>query len=494
MTIANVIDSIMGSGKTNHILKKVLGDHSRDKFEFECRTGENYLTREYRKKYLIVVPLRSEIVRFKKALQSMFFHDPQPVHGHKLYHLDRLIKDGLNVICTHALFGFLTIEICEELKGQKYILIIDETLDCVEEYDGLDKHERKLLLDQDWIWKDANNRCVWNKEKLFDYRGKHFTEVRALCETGSLVLMNETMLLWEFPVEFIKCFDEIWLCTYIFMGSPFFSYLLSYDFDMNLFTIKDHKCVPMQGSGSDETALKERLRALITLHETGAAANLTPPVGRASRENPYSMAWFRRQGNDVFSTVRNGTRNFFTEIAKTPANLNGWTTWKEFKSRCEGPGYTKTRNPYQQPDDGKKKAPIPTDEDGNVIEGLAYGFIHSNAKGSNNWMNVASMAYLCNTFYHTVIRQYFVERSIPVYDELYALSEMIQWVWRSRIRNNEPINLYIPSERMRDLFKKWLNSNSLEELLTEKLYPPGHPHHARLKLLFVPDDALKEAA
>jgi len=39
----------------------------------------------------------------------------------------------------------------------------------------------------------------------------------------------------------------------------------------------------------------------------------------------------------------------------------------------------------------------------------------------------------------------------------YALTELIQWVWRSRIRKGEPITVYLPSMRMRRLFEEWLH-------------------------------------
>lgn len=41
--------------------------------------------------------------------------------------------------------------------------------------------------------------------------------------------------------------------------------------------------------------------------------------------------------------------------------------------------------------------------------------------------------------------------------ELYALSEMVQFIWRSRIRDSETIDLYIPSARMRNLLIRWLD-------------------------------------
>lgn len=44
-----------------------------------------------------------------------------------------------------------------------------------------------------------------------------------------------------------------------------------------------------------------------------------------------------------------------------------------------------------------------------------------------------------------------------MYEDDYALSEMIQWVWRSAIRDGKEIWVYIPSRRMRELFQNWLN-------------------------------------
>jgi hypothetical protein len=36
---------------------------------------------------------------------------------------------------------------------------------------------------------------------------------------------------------------------------------------------------------------------------------------------------------------------------------------------------------------------------------------------------------------------------------------MIQWIWRSRIRKGENINIYIPSMRMRNLLNAWMKMN-----------------------------------
>ena len=48
-------------------------------------------------------------------------------------------------------------------------------------------------------------------------------------------------------------------------------------------------------------------------------------------------------------------------------------------------------------------------------------------------------------------------RDIKVDENSYALSELLQWIWRSQIRNGEPITIYIPSKRMRESLKNFLN-------------------------------------
>lgn len=47
----------------------------------------------------------------------------------------------------------------------------------------------------------------------------------------------------------------------------------------------------------------------------------------------------------------------------------------------------------------------------------------------------------------------------PIDPEVFALSEMLQWVWRSRIRNGQPIKVCILSDRMLRLFQHWLSGS-----------------------------------
>jgi len=69
------------------------------------------------------------------------------------------------------------------------------------------------------------------------------------------------------------------------------------------------------------------------------------------------------------------------------------------------------------------------------------------------------------------IVQFFKDRGVEVDNDSFALSEMIQWVWRSGIRDHKPINIYIPSSRMRNLLKDWLSVTLFKNVGTELFEP-----------------------
>lgn len=101
-----------------------------------------------------------------------------------------------------------------------------------------------------------------------------------------------------------------------------------------------------------------------------------------------------------------------------------YTTFKDYKSHIKGDGYTR-------------------------------GFVPCNAKGTNEYKNKKSLAYIADRYLSPIIVNFFSKRDIEINQDLFALSELLQWIWRSQIRDGKPINLYIPSERMRNLLLKW---------------------------------------
>jgi hypothetical protein len=105
------------------------------------------------------------------------------------------------------------------------------------------------------------------------------------------------------------------------------------------------------------------------------------------------------------------------------------------------------------------------------VDGEAHGFLALNARATNAYRNVEALAYPVNVYQHGDVRSYFNQRDIATSEDLYAISTLVQWLWRSRIRQEprQPITVYLPSERMRGLFLEWLWSDSTKAFVDEKM-------------------------
>ena len=79
-------------------------------------------------------------------------------------------------------------------------------------------------------------------------------------------------------------------------------------------------------------------------------------------------------------------------------------------------------------------------------------------RATNEYQDKTSLAYVANRYMKPYLVKMFKYRDITVDQDKWALSEMLQWIWRGSIRKNEPMKLYLPSARMRSLFERWLNN------------------------------------
>lgn len=417
-----IIDAVMGVGKTSHIIEEINRRHRAETpclFQIETERPTNYL---------IVVPLLSEVERIKRDCPSLGFVDPQPIKGRKIHHLKQLIEKGANICTTHALFLMLTPDIHRLLKDRRYVLVIDEVLDCVHEYHALMPDDLRWLLTTNFVSVDEQSqRLRWNHKDHHGYQGGRFDDIKNLCDQGKLIY-HRGLLLWEFPTDFLQCFDEVFILTYFFLGSPMSALLRKAGIGYSHKTLRHNELVPWDGS--DEAEIKAKLRRLITVHE-----GQINDIGVSQKgNNPLSSSWFDNRSAADLHRMKASTEYFFKKHAETPSSKNAWTTFTKVEKRLRGARY-------------------------------ARGFIACNTKATNEHIEKRSLAYLCNVFHNPLIKGYFEERGIPVYEELYALTEMLQWIWRSQIRRNDPITLYIPSERMRSLFKRWLATDNPVELL-----------------------------
>lgn len=414
-----VIDSMMGTGKSTWIIDHMNETYAQvfdDDFQGDLP------------KYVVVVPSLSEVDRFTAACPALNFRDPEPIEGRKLYGLETLLKEGANIVTTHALFTMITPETTRLFKEQGYTLVIDEVLTTVDMFAGLSKKDRDALFNSGYVWVEPETKKLrWNDRDHGDYQGR-FDDIRKLCQIGSLVYYRESVLIWEFPSEFLEAFEDVWVLTYMFEGSPMSAYLRAERFHYMLMAVEDGELIPLDEV--DEEEQKAQLRELITIYE-GPMNDIGKSTGKA---NPLSSSWFKRATPEVMNRLKGSTENFFKKVASTPAADNMWTVYKPQVSKLKGARYAKQ-------------------------------WVANNAKATNDFIDKQSLAYLCNIFHLPMIREYFEDRGIDVHEDLYALSEMIQWIWRSQIRRGDPITVFIPSDRMRGLLMTWLNSTNTIQLM-----------------------------
>lgn len=337
-------------------------------------------------------------------LYSKFFQHPTASNkdGSKLTGLTSLLEQGHNITTTHALFRSLTKEHLDLIKSQNYLLIIDEVLSVYTEYLEL-KNELPKLLENKIMFLDTDGVTLrWNRTLCCDLE-RYETEIN-LCDSGSLLLLDNKVLLWEMSPEILSCFKQIKMATYLFDGSYMCGFLKYHGFTYTTETFgkkgKDFKSLIQIVNDDKLNKIGDRITALSS----------------SSQVN-------NRTYNDQ---LKKNLVNLFNHKHKVPKEERLWCCYKGAFNSIKGFGYTKN-------------------------------FLAVGTKATNNYAHTSVVAFTVNLFANPIIARHLQTKGITIDENKLALGEMIQWLYRSRIRKDESIVAYIPSRRMRELLIDWLN-------------------------------------
>jgi len=83
-------------------------------------------------------------------------------------------------------------------------------------------------------------------------------------------------------------------------------------------------------------------------------------------------------------------------------------------------------------------------------------FCPCNTRATNMYRDRKYLAYLVNVFLDPAVSGWFLENGGCLDEKQFALSQLLQWVWRSAIRDGKCVRLYLPSRRMREMLIEWL--------------------------------------
>lgn len=386
----------------------------------------NHINQNPDKKFLCVVPLLSECERFKEKTDIDII-DPEK-WGSKWKSFRWLVENDKNIVTTHSLIKMMDLDMLELLKSRNYVLMIDECLDVLDTY-KISKDDLKIIFNEKLVSLDEDGFLVWNEERK-PYKGV-YSDIKRLCSFKSLMGFKKEnsdelarIIMWNFPVDFFKCFDESYIFTYLWEGSIQKSYFDIHGIKYEKYMLDYDKHL-MPYCKELEYEKRRNVVSLINIYD-GKFNKIGMKIGKA---NPLSKSWYedkRKKNKSIFAQLRNNTENYFRTVTKTKSQDNMYTVFKPYCKYVKGEGYTK-------------------------------GFVSCNARGTNEFKDKKSLAYLINFFMSPDIKQFVEHYHIEFDDNLFSLSALLQWIWRSQIRDGKAIDLYIPSERMRELLKMWIN-------------------------------------
>lgn len=414
-----VIDSLPGSGKTSWAI--------------------DYMNSHADENFMYITPFLDETTRIASSCCNKSFMQPQNYGFGKMESMYHLLMGEEDIAATHELFRYLDDRSIEKLQDVEYTLFLDETLNVIEPID-LKKDDLKVLKDSGCITWENDGYVFWDQNNHDYDLNPEYANIKQLALQHRLVCINNTMLIWQYPPAIFGLFKTIYIMTYLFEGTILKSYFdanrISYE-KRSIKKIKDNMYEIVPYYKQDTYEYKE----LINIYEGSMNNNL---AAREQKPNALSSSWFSsKQNSNYKKQLKNNIYNFYRNVTKACADDFLWTTFIKQKHWLQGKGYSKDRE---------------SAEKSSVIE----CFIAHNCRATNRYRNKYNLVYAVNKYLHPAIVSYFRNNSVEPNQDDYALSEMLQWIFRSRLRDGKPINIYVPSRRMRLLLMNWLNNNEVK--------------------------------
>ena len=423
-----IIDATCGKGKTSWAIQ----------YMNEADPSE---------KFLFITPFLTEVERIKEGVQQRKFSEPSIGKGNesKFSNLKQLLNKGENIVSTHKLFSRLDKEAYAIIKAQNYTLILDEVMDVIEQI-PIAPDDIKILLNSktsegtSYISVDEQGFIKWNNK---DYNGKFYKDIQLKAYSNSLMMYKDTAIFSVFPIQAFSSFRNVFVLTYMFYGQTqryyFEMFNIKYKFHSTRFNNEKGKYELIdyvRPSQENVEHLKKNIKIYNKLPKDKKDLNA---IGED--EWAFSSSWIRRklaEGDEFPKKVIKNVYNFYHNKCNTKINKIMWTCVMDFQKDLEH-------------------------------ERLTKQFVAVTSRATNDYVDRETLIYLSNRYMNPILKGFFESHNVKVLDEdLWALSELLQWLFRSAIRQGNEINIYIPSSRMRGLLAKYLKGeliSSFEKLV-----------------------------
>lgn len=387
-----------------------------------------YINAHPEKRFIYITPYLDEANRIKQGCAGARFVEPsnrrREYHFRKVEHTAALIREGRNITSTHQAFKGYTQEMLEDIRRQHYTLIIDENVDVLEPMD-FHPEDLQIAVDEGYVVEKNYVYTLGDRE----YNGKAFRELISWLKSREILRIDDkdgqSLFYWALPPDLLTSFDDVFILTYMFEGQSLHHFLQIYNLQFSYIGVHRTEdggyCFGEAPGYVPEyvSHLKERLHILDDPRLNNVGDDRTA----------MSMNWYKRGGEEV-DQLRRNVSNYFNNIWRdVPADRRLWGGYNGSCNKIRGKGYTKA-------------------------------FLTFNAKATNEYRDRDCLVYISNIYMNVNEKMFYEAHGIKVDEDAYALSIMVQWVWRSAIRDGGEVNLYIPSKRMRTLLTNWIEEVS----------------------------------
>lgn len=379
-------------------------------------------------KFLFVTPYLDECKRIVQSCPGHYFEQPeeerQGKQCTKLADMRKLLFAHKNIASTHALFPRYTEDMLDILHKEHYTLIIDEAYDMTK---PLSKSERKDFFDElekGTLAVDEECRVTWVASPPSP--GSSLRDLYFQISNGSVYMYGKKILLWLFPQEILMAFDQIIVLTYMFDAQTMRYYFDAIGLEYTYIGTK------RAGAGYQFCSMDDP--ELIVQHQLvdGQIHILDKPKLNEIGDETIALSsgWFDRDHEDnedrqIIKLARN-IRNVQKNVYECPQREFMWTAYKDYKDIVADKNLKKT-------------------------------FVSLTQRAVNTYRHCRYLAYGVNRYAQPDAYNYFLYMGIVMDVKRWALSEMIQWIWRSAIRDGKEIWIYVPSKRMRTLLEDWIS-------------------------------------
>lgn len=405
--MVKVCDAIMGSGKSQSAI--------------------SYMNEHREQPFVYITPYLDEAARIRAGCPELMFVEPgdklSEFEFSKLEHTKFLLREGHNITTTHAAFRSYTGDMIEAIKKHNYTLIIDEAVDVFQEA-RYNNGDIQLLLDGGYIQLAGDVFACSGKE----YTGDRLKDLFSMLRCNNLMQVDlgargTQYYYWAVPCDILKAFGDVFVLTYLFESQEFKYFL---DINQIEYTYIGIRYENGHYRFVDEPeyipeyvrSLEDKIHIFDNRKLNDVGRNKCALSANWLKTHKYERELLKKH---LYNYIRNYNHCGCADVM--------WSTFNGSVNALRGRGFSK--------------------------QNVAF-----NMKATNQYRERTVLAYCVNIFASPQKVQFFTRHHIEYDEDGYALSTMIQWIWRSAIRNGKDIWLYIPSRRMRELLTKWIKEVS----------------------------------